>query len=278
MSDCKTLIDAAAERFVESDTPRLDAEVLLAHALGVSRAWMRAHADDESDAEAVARFEDLTTRRAAGVPVAHLTGRREFWSLDLVVTPDTLIPRPETELLVELALEIVPTDTAIRLLDLGTGSGAIALAIAHERPCVAVTAVDASEATLEVAQHNAARSGIENVRFVASDWFTALGDEHFDVIVSNPPYIAENDPHLQRGDVRFEPSRALVSGGDGLDAIRHIAPVAHEHLVPGGWLLVEHGPDQGEPVRAILAAAGFADATTHKDIGGRERITLGRAP
>jgi release factor glutamine methyltransferase len=254
---------------------RLDAELLLAHALGVSRASLYAHAEDEPDTAARDAFLHLVDERARGVPVAYLVGRREFWSLDLAVTPAVLIPRPETELLVELALARIPQDSAADVADLGTGSGAIALAIASKRPLARVVATDRSEAALEIASQNARRLSLANVAFAKGDWFAALAT-NFDVIVSNPPYVAAGDPHLD-GDLRHEPASALVAGADGLDALRRIAAGALAHLRAGGWLFVEHGFDQGEPVRRLFRAGGLKDVETVRDAGGRERVTLGRA-
>ncbi|AKC88166.1 SAM-dependent methyltransferase [Pseudoxanthomonas suwonensis] len=257
---------------------RGDAEPLLVHALGVDRAWLFAHATDPVDAGAAGRFRALVERRAAGEPVAYLTGRRGFWTLDLEVTPDTLIPRPETELLVELALARVGPDQPVRIADLGTGSGAIALALASERPAAAVVATDVSKATLAVAVRNAQAHALDNVWFRRGDWTEALGNDRFDLIASNPPYIAEGDPHLAEGDLRHEPPRALSSGADGLDAIRTIALAAPRHLVPGGWLLLEHGLEQGPAVRALLEQAGLVEVETVRDLELRDRVTLGRLP
>src|SRR5690606_4258090 len=216
--------------------------------------------------------------RAAGEPVAYLTGRRGFWTLDLAVTPDTLIPRPETELLVEQALQRLGSEAEARVADLGTGSGAIALAIAAERPLARVAAVDRSAGALAVARANALAHGLEGrVEFLAGDWFAPLQGRRFDLVVSNPPYIAEGDPHLARGDLRYEPAPALASGPDGLDAIRTIVAAAPRHLLPGGWLLLEHGFDQGAAVRGLLEARGFAEVATVPDLEGRDRVSLGRA-
>ena len=261
--------------------PRLEpgeADLLLCHALARPRTWLFAHGDDEVDALAAERFEALVQRRAQGEPVAYLTGRRGFWSFELDVGPATLIPRPETERLVELALERLPADQALRVADLGTGSGAIALALAAERPQAAVVATDASAPALEVARANATRLRLPNIEFRLGDWFAPLQGERFALIASNPPYIAADDPHLEQGDLRFEPATALASGPDGLDAIREIAARAPAHLLADGWLLLEHGWDQGASVRGVLAAAGFTDVTTERDLEGRDRVTLGRYP
>ena len=253
-----------------------DAALLLAHALGKSRSWLFAHADDALGEAEAARFDVLLARRAAGEPVAYLTGWRGFWTLELAVTPATLVPRPETELLVDLALARLPVDAPVRVADLGTGSGAIALAIASERPRAQVLATDASSAALDVARGNAARNGIGNVAFRLGSWLQPLGEDTFDLIASNPPYIAEGDPHLARGDLRFEPAMALSCGADGLDAIRVIVRDAPACLRPGGWLLLEHGWEQGDAVRALLAAAGFVDVATERDLEQRDRVSLGR--
>lgn len=255
-----------------------DADLLLAHALGRSRAWLLAHGGDAVAAADAAGFAALVERRAAGEPVAYLTGSRGFWSLDLAVTPATLVPRPETESLVELALERIPRDAEARIADLGTGSGAIALAIAKERPRARVVATDASAEALSVARDNAKRNAIGNVEFRHGDWFAPLEGETFDLVASNPPYIALGDPHLRQGDLRFEPATALSSGSDGLDAIRTIARDAPAHLRAGGWLLLEHGWEQGEAVRALLREAGFVQIATERDLEGRDRVTLGRQP
>lgn len=255
---------------------RIDAEVLLAYALSKPRSWLIAHADDLLSPDHAAAYALLIEQREAGEPVAYITGRRGFWSLDLDVSPATLIPRPETELLVELALERLPVDKACRVLDLGTGSGAIALAIARERPMAEIIATDASGDALAVAQNNARRHHIGNVSFAQGDWFAPLDDRRFDVIVSNPPYIEADDPHLQQGDLRFEPISALASGRDGLDDIRRIVCDASLHLASGGWLLFEHGWQQGEMVRSLLRDAGFVELSTARDLEERDRVSMGR--
>ena len=254
-----------------------DAQLLLAHALGKGRSWLFGHADDPVGEEDTTRFDALCARRQAGEPVAYLTGLQGFWTLDLAVSPATLIPRPETELLVELALARLPAGAASRIADLGTGSGAIALALAKERPRAVVVATDASAAALEVARRNAPRNRIANVEFREGDWLSPLAGESFDLIASNPPYIAEGDSHLDRGDLRFEPPSALASGPDGLEAIRRIVRDAPSHLAQSGWLLLEHGRDQGAAVRALLAAAGFIEIQTARDLEDRDRVTFGRA-
>ena len=266
----QVLEDAAAR------IDRIDAEYLLLHVLERSRTWLFMHSDEAIDDRALVAFDALLARRAAGEPVAYLLGHRGFWTLDLETTPATLIPRADTELLVELALAHLPINAPVNVADLGTGSGAIALAIAKERPRARVIATDASPAALEVARRNAVRNGIANVEWRHGDWFAPLAPERFDVIASDPPYIAAGDPHLAVGDLRFEPMSALASGTDGLDDIRRIIAGAPAHLVDGGWLLLEHGFDQGEDVRALLHAAGFADVETRQDVEQRDRVSRGR--
>lgn len=270
------LLARAAQRLVAAGSPsaRLDAEVLLCHVLGVDRTWLYTWGDREADAEAEARFEALVAEREAGQPVAHLTGEREFWGLRLATSPATLIPRPDTETLVEAALAVAG-ETG-RLLDLGTGTGAVALAFASERSGWSVTGVDLRAEAVALAADNAARLAIANARFFVSDWFTSLGDERFELIVSNPPYIAAEDPHLARGDVRFEPRSALVAADEGLADLRHLVAEARRHLAPGGRLMLEHGAGQGAAVREALAAAGYGEVQSRRDLGGHERVSLGR--
>lgn len=273
----RDLLDRAARR-LPGDEGRAEAERLLAHALGVGLTWLYLHRDDLPPPDAVAAFEALVGRRLAGEPVAYLLGHRGFWRFDLQVSPDTLIPRPETERLVELALERLAPDAPTRVADLGTGTGAIALAIASERPQAQVFATDASARALAMAQANARTLGLGRVDFRLGDWLAPLAGERFDLIASNPPYIADDDAHLQQGDLRFEPRSALASGTDGLDDLRRIAAQAPDHLLPGGWLLVEHGWDQGAAVRGLFAANGFEAIGTMQDWEHRDRVTLGRWP
>lgn len=268
------LVEAA--RRLPGDEARAEADRLLAHALGVGPTWLYTHRDDAPSADQVAVFHRLIERRLAGEPVAYLLGRRGFWRFDLAVTPATLIPRPETERLVELALDRLEENVPLRVADLGTGTGAIALAIAFERPLAHVMATDASSAALAVARSNADALGLSRVAFREGDWFGPLAGERFDLIASNPPYIADDDAHLQQGDLRFEPASALASGADGLDDIRRIAADAPSHLEAGGWLLVEHGWDQGATVRGIFERAGFEQVETVQDWEQRDRVTLGR--
>jgi release factor glutamine methyltransferase len=257
---------------IGGESPRADAELLLAHVLGATRGWLIAHDDADVDDDAVVRFRALAARRRDGVPVALLVGRQAFWSLELALGRDTLVPRPDTESLVELALERIPHDTVVEVLDLGTGSGAIALAIAAERPRARVTAVDLAEGAIEVARANAARLALP-LRLRAGDWFAAVPGEVFDLIVSNPPYLAEDDHHLP--DLRHEPRLALVSGAEGFDAIDRIVAGAGAALRAGGALLFEHGWEQGEGARARLRDAGFAEVETWQDLEGRDRVSGG---
>lgn len=264
------------QALAQSGLVPVDAQVLLAHAVGRDRAWLVAHRDDSLTRAQAEAFFALAKRRRAGEPVAYLTGTREFWGLPLAVTPAVLIPRPETETLVELALEWLPRDGAPRVLDLGTGSGAIALAIAKERPNARVVAADASADALAVALDNRARLGLRNVEFVESDWYAELGDANFDLIVSNPPYIAARDPHLAEGDLRFEPAAALAAGVDGLSALRTIVAGAPARLAPGGALVVEHGYDQSERVQGLLREAGFTGIVARRDLAVIPRVAGGR--
>ena len=273
MATIESLLNSAD--LPDSPTPRLDAELLLAQALGKSRSYLRTWPEREVEAAQQARFMTDLARRRAGEPVAYILGQQGFWSLDLEVAPHTLIPRPDTELLVETALALLPAAPAA-VLDLGTGTGAIALALASERPAWRVTGVDRVAEAVALAERNRARLKLNNAAFVESHWFGALAGQRYRAIVSNPPYIATADRHLHEGDVRFEPSSALVAGEDGLDDIRLIIEQAPDYLEVGGWLLLEHGFDQAPAVRALLAARGFAAVESRRDLGGHERISLGR--
>jgi release factor glutamine methyltransferase len=260
-----------------TDQPRHEAEILLAAALGRTRAWLMAHPEEQVlDCEATDRYEAHVTRRAHGEPTAYILGAKEFWSLTLEVTPDVLIPRPETELAVELSLGHLPADAPGRVLDLAAGSGAIALAIARERPRLQVIGTDVSAAAIAVARRNASRLQLRNVEFRTGSWFDPVRDERFTLVVSNPPYIAEEDPRVEPAVRRFEPHAALFAGPDGLEALREVIHAAPAHLVPGGWLVVEHGDLQGPQVRALFAAAGFVDVATRRDLAGLDRCTEGR--
>jgi release factor glutamine methyltransferase len=256
-----------------SDSARLDIELFLCEVLSKDRSYLFTWPEHELNDVQFARFSDMLSRRLKGEPVAHILGHREFWSLDLLVSPTTLIPRADTELLVETALEKTQPNDCV--LDLGTGTGAIALALAKERPDCKIDACDIDQASIDLAQRNAERHAIANVRFYQSDWFSSIHmDKQYDVILSNPPYIEEADRHLSQGDLRFEPKRALVSGKDGLDDIRIILEQAPRYLVQGGWLLIEHGWNQAHAVRALFQQADFAHVETRSDLGGNERVSL----
>lgn len=261
----------------DSPTPRLDAELLLAQALGKSRSYLHTWPEREPAAAQLACYQAALARRRAGEPVAYILGRQGFWSLELDVARHTLIPRPDTEVLVETALALLPA-TPLQGLDLGTGTGAIALALACERPAWQMTGVDRVAAAVALAQGNGARLQLTNARFAESCWFSALAGQRFQLIVSNPPYIAAADPHLSQGDVRFEPSSALVAGVDGLDDIRLIIEQAPAHLLGGGWLLLEHGFEQAEAVRELLSRRGFTAVDSRRDLGGHQRISVGQWP
>lgn len=267
-----------ATQLISGPDARLEAEVLLAHVLDRPRSHLLAWPEKVPGSDQQAHFRELVDRRAGGEPVAYLVGEREFWSLPVGVTPATLIPRPETEILVATALEILPSGEHLEVADLGTGSGAIALAIAHERPACRILASDISAAALEVAARNARRLGLNNIEFVKGGWCEALGEQQFDLIVSNPPYIPRHDGHLERGDVRFEPPGALAAGDEGMDDLARIARCARAHLVANGWLMLEHGHDQAAGVRRLLAEHGYSDIQSRRDYSGHERVTGGRQP
>ncbi len=263
-----------ATQLPQSSSARLDVALLLSHCLDQNRTYLRTWPERELNPTQEMHFLALLDRCKQGEPLAHVLGHKEFWSLQLEINKSTLIPRPDTELLVQLALELMPAK-APRLLDLGTGSGAIALALSQERPDANVMAVDFSTEACQLAQRNAQRLGLQRVHVVHSHWFEAI-DTRFDVILSNPPYIAASDPHLEQ--LRYEPHSALVAADNGLADLRQIASQAPAYLRPLGWLLLEHGWQQGESVRAMLASANFIHIATHRDLGGNERVTLGQAP
>lgn len=267
------LLATATERI-----ERVDAEALLLYALDCDRAWLFTHGDILLAAAATESFQALVEQRARGIPVAYLIGRRGFWTLDVIVSSATLIPRAETETLVEQALQRLDHASERRVADLGTGSGAIAFAIACERPQAQVLATDNSAAALDIAARNASAHRLNHVVFREGNWYEALLGERFDLIVSNPPYIAVTDPHLTQGDLRFEPPSALISGSDGLDALRILAAGAPAHLRPGGWLVLEHGWDQGAAMRTLLHTAGLVAVATVQDLEARDRVTVGRCP
>lgn len=280
LNDYLTIADAlsGAVRRLDgsSESPRLDAELLLARAIDVPRSYVIAHADDELDDGARARFDADIERRAAGMPMAYIVGMREFWSMELMVSPAVLVPRPDTELLVELAIGYTPRRGTCRILDLGTGSGAVALAIARERPLADVVATDSSADAIAVAAENARQNDIGNVEFRIGDWCKAVKGERFDIVVSNPPYVRDNDPALAK--LRFEPRTALAAGADGLDDIRRLAVDCRDIIIDDGVLLLEHGADQADAVAELLGGAGWQDVQTRNDLAGRPRVSLGRAP
>lgn len=274
MSSIRELLSGAG---LPGDSGRLEAELLLSHCLGESRSYLYTWPERDVPADRADAFGRLVAARRAGEPIAYLTGTREFWSLQLRINHHTLIPRPETETLVEWALELaLPPDAVVS--DWGTGSGAIALALASERRRWRLLAIDVSAGALAVARANRDRLRLGNVEFALGDWGAGLAPSSLDLVVSNPPYVAAGDPHLAQGDLRFEPESALVAGGDGLDAIRRILADAGAALKPGGWLLLEHGHDQGPAVRDLLRAAGFGDVETRRDLADVERISAGRKP
>ncbi len=276
MSDIKHSLENAARLLAAtSASARLDAELLLSYTLKQSRAFFYAHPEEMLTAAQQTHFQQLTAQRAAGMPIAYLTQTREFWSLPLRVSKDTLIPRPETELLVELALTLLGDIAAASILDLGTGSGAIALALASERPDWHLIAADKSLAAIDVARDNAERLNLLNVDILCSNWFEAIPPQQFNAIVSNPPYIADQDEHLTLGDVRFEPQEALVSGKDGLHALAHIIQHSVERLKPNGLLLLEHGFTQGPAVTTLLEQAGYQNVHCWQDAQGHDRVSGG---
>lgn len=270
-------LKTASAKLTHSDSPRRDAEILLGFITGHSRTFMLAFDETRLTPQQHQKLEVLLARRKQGEPVAYLVGEREFWSLPLLVSPATLIPRPDSERIVELALERLPI-TSCHILDLGTGSGAIALALASERPDCAVIGIDVQSEAIELAQRNAHRLSIRNIQFLQGHWFSSLSQQHFSLIASNPPYIDVNDAHLTQGDIRFEPISALVSEQQGLADLGAIVHRAPQHLKSQGWLLLEHGWQQGRCVRGLMQAAGFISVTTYRDYGKNERVTLGQWP
>jgi release factor glutamine methyltransferase len=276
MSTVSNALDWATEQLSESDDARLDSQVLLAYALNVSRTWLFTWPDKVLDGATLTAFNALIEERKSGTPIAYITGYRDFWSLRLKVTPDTLIPRADTELLVETALTLKNVEKPCDVIDLGTGTGAIALSLANECPSWRITATDINPKTLAVAKENAQTLEL-GVNFKESAWFDAINDR-YDLVISNPPYVGSNDPYLQQGDLRFEPAGALASGQDGLDDIRRLVQQAPKHLKKDGYLLLEHGYQQAEAVRSLMAKAGYIEIETHQDIEDRDRVTLGKIP
>ncbi len=277
MSDCiHDLIAAGKTGLADtSDTAELDTEVLLCHCLNKTRSFLRAWPEHQPTPAQIAQFKNLIDQRRSGRPIAYLTGEREFWSRNFSVSPDVLIPRPDTELLIELSLALIPSDKPCKIIDLGTGSGIIGITLAAERAQAQVLATDLSVTALAVAKRNAKHHRIDNINFLQSSWFTAVTENDFDLVISNPPYIADNDVHLQQGDVRFEPISALVSPENGLQDIRLLAEQGRSHLKPGGQLLVEHGYDQQTPVQDIFKDSGYLHVNTHYDLSGNPRVTSG---
>lgn len=279
MSTIKTILAHAANTLTShSDSPLLDAEVLLGFVLGKPRTYLRAWCDVTLTDEQLTAFAVLIKQRRQGIPIAYLTGTREFWSRDFRVTPDVLIPRPDTELLIELSLELIPNNQAVKLIDLGTGSGIIAVTLAAERPNIHVTAVDAGLAALAVAKHNAQHHQLTNIEFYQSDWFSNVPNTLFDLVISNPPYINPDDEHLQQGDVRFEPKTALIAENQGLSDIQIIADTARSYLKPAGHLLIEHGYNQAPQVQAIFNALAYDKVQSYRDLSGQPRVTYAQKP
>ena len=266
------LTDGTEQLRSVSDSPRLDTELLLARALDVPRSYLFAHPEDSLDPAAVERFSSAVERRVKGMPIAYITGEKEFWSMILIVSPDTLVPRPETEVLVDQALQRIPEHEGFCMLDLGTGSGAIALAIARERPNCDVTATDVSDAAVRVARENANRHSLPNIEFLTGNWTAPVFDRSFDLIVTNPPYVPSNDPDLEH--LKYEPQLALVAGDDGLDAIRRISVEAKSVIRNGGTLLIEHGDNQKEEVALILSGDGWQNIGHVNDLSGKPRVTI----
>lgn len=258
-----------------SDSTKLDTEILLCYVLKCERTHLYAYPEQSLSNEQLDSFNALIDLRSQGQPIAYLTMQKEFWSLSFHVNENTLIPRPETELLVEIVLELISTDSAYNILDLGTGSGAIAIAIASERPLAKITATDISDEAIKIARHNAETNKIENIEFKKSNWFEEESNR-YDIIVSNPPYISNDDAHLKQGDVRFEPLSALASGKDGLDDLRTIIQQSKKYLNKQAWLLVEHGYNQGQQVRQLFIENGFTSVSTIKDYGNNDRVSIGQ--
>lgn len=269
------LTEAAATLASVSDSALLDTEVLLCQALNQPRSHLRAWPDKQLQPKQLAAFKALLEQRQQGTPIAYITGNREFWSRDFQVSPDVLIPRPDTELLIELSLELIPADEPAKIVDLGTGSGIIAITLASERPQAQISATDFSLAALRIAKFNADKHHINNIEFYQSDWFVNVPESKFKLIVSNPPYIAEDDDHLQQGDVRFEPQSALSAPEQGLADIRIIAEAACNYLEPGGHLLIEHGYNQQQQVQTLLKDLHYDKVKTYKDLSGQPRVTYG---
>lgn len=273
------LVQAQKQLFEITDCPQLEAELLLAHALKKTRSYLLAHPECRLDPVQLKQWHHYLSRRCEKEPLAYIIGSKEFWSFVLQVTPDTLIPRPESELLIEIAIKLFPDrQCAAKAADLGTGSGALAIALASERPHFVLVATDKSEAALRIAESNAQALGIQNVHFYQGEWCAALPDTNFDLILSNPPYLAETEWHAYAADLAFEPQNALLSGENGLDALAHLCRVAQRYLRPGGYFLLEHGYQQGQAVRELMRTEHYIDICTERDLNGLERVTYARVP
>lgn len=276
MTSSKTIEEAlcwANQELVDGDSPKLDGRVLLSHVLQCNTTYLLTWSDKSLNSEQIQAFQDLVARRKAGEPIAYIVGTQEFWSLPLRVNNSTLIPRPETELLVEITLSLLLPEQC-EMLDLGTGTGAIALVLAHEKSLWNVTGVDRVSEAVLLANQNKAELGLSNVNFIESHWFSSLSNKTYDLIVTNPPYVEQHSPYLQQGDVRFEPKSALTAGEDGLDDIRLIIQQSKSHLNEGGYVLIEHGYGQAEEIRAIFANHAYKNIRTEKDLAGLDRVTL----
>jgi len=277
MNSIQSILNAAYDILQHSsESARLDAEILLCKVLEKDRAYLRAWPERVLPQEQQNSFQLLLKKRIQGQPIAYITGHKEFWSRDFIVNQHVLVPRPETELLVELALDLIPDNWTGTVLDLGTGSGVIGITIAAERPTINVIATDTSQQALDVAKANAQQHKIDNIQFRLSHWFKQLDDQQFDLILSNPPYIDAADPHLQQGDVRFEPESALIAKQNGLQDIIEIAEATKHHLLPGGYLLVEHGYNQKQPVQSIFQQSNYSNISNHRDLVGQPRVTMGQ--
>jgi release factor glutamine methyltransferase len=272
----QALSDARHSLQATSPSPAVDASILLCHVLGCSPAHLIAWPDNQLSPHQASQFKEILQQRAEGKPVAYITGEREFWSLTLKITNDVLIPRPDTETLVEFVLEKFPGSPALTVADIGTGSGAISCALAVERPGWNIIATDNSMEALDIARLNASIHELDNIRFLHGEWFEPLTEPEFDLIISNPPYVAVDDPHLAQGDVRFEPEAALSSGKLGMDAITQLTRQAGQHLRAGGWLIVEHGYDQQQLVYDCYKQSGFENIVQLTDLAGQPRVTAGR--
>lgn len=272
----ETLNHAISILSLTSSSPRIDAEILMAKALNVSRAYLYTYPEAPIHADVESQFQTLLDRRVAGMPIAYLTGKREFWTVSLTISEATLIPRPETELLVEKSLALLNGREKIKLLDLGTGSGAIACAIAQSRPNWHITACDISTEALETAQRNASELGLTNISFIQSDWFQSITEDNFDAIVSNPPYLAQDDPHLTQGDLRFEPKLALVSGPNGLESLQWIIEQSYNRLRKHGLLMLEHGFEQRLAIEKRLSSIGYQNIQCWQDAQGHDRVTCAK--